>query len=189
MFRSQNKTTKEKAEKSYDSHPAHSLDRGGDRTLSRRSLVEIHGITSTMLQDFNLSMSPSAEDIAVCEFYYTTLDNLSHEDDARFLHAQLPALYSQSSIGSVLRLSAQAIAYACLTKTEHRAAEVSRERYIMAVKAAEAAIQDPVEVRTDQTLYAILLLCGFEVRLLYLHRRFSDIKVYTNAILIKDYYV
>ena len=155
MFHSENKRTKERAERSYHNN------RG-----SRLGLIDgqLRNISPTLIQDFNMSLSPSAEDMAVCEFYYTTLDNLSNEDDTRFLHTQLPALYSQSPLGSALRLSTEAIALACSTKYGNNAPEISRQRYVLAIKAAEEAIQDPLQFKTNETLYAVLLLCGFEVR-------------------------
>jgi hypothetical protein len=159
MFRHENKRTKEKAERSYKSTRASSLGLINNGDFSILSPVKI---------DFNMWLSLSADDIAVCEFYHSILDNLSHEDDTRFLHTQLPALYTQSPLGSALRLSTEAIAYACSTKIGHKAAELSRERYVTAIKAVERAIRDPVEVKSDQTLYAILLLCGFEVSIIYL---------------------
>jgi hypothetical protein len=166
MFRSENKRTIEKAERSYVGSRESSLNLV-DRTFSILLPEEFRNMGSTLPQHISTSLSPSAEDIAVCDFYYTTLDNLSNEDDTRLLHMQLPALYSQSPLGSALRLATHAIAFACSTRFGHEAAKISRERYVTAVKAVEMAIRDPVEFKTDQTLYAILLLSGFEVRTLY----------------------
>ena len=41
----------------------------------------------------------------------------------------------------------------------------SRKRYVQAISALMAALQDPVEVKSDETLYAVLLFCGYEVSL------------------------
>ena len=173
MFRSENKRTKENAEKSYTRNWARSRDLV-DQTHYSLSFRPRIGDTSTLPFDNGTWLSPSVEDIVICDFYHSTLEQLSNEDDTRFLHAQLPALYSKSPLGSALRLSTQAIAFAHSMKAGHTAAEMSRERYVLAVKAVEKAIRDPVEVKADQTLYAILLLSGFEVRILFLRWRSPD---------------
>lgn len=41
--------------------------------------------------------------------------------------------------------------------------QVSRKRYVQSISALKAAIRDPIEVKSDETLYAVLLLCGYEV--------------------------
>lgn len=46
-----------------------------------------------------------------------------------------------------------------------RAIKVSRKRYVKAIAALKATIQHPVEVKSDDTLYAVLLLSGYEVSL------------------------
>jgi hypothetical protein len=188
MFRSENQRTKENAEKSYTRIRArpHDLIEQTHYSLPLRPRI---GDTSTLPFGNSTWLSPAVEDFVICDFYYSTMEQLSNEDDTRFLHAQLPALYSKSPLGSALRLSTQAIAFACSTKNGHRAAEMSRGRYALAVKAVEKAIRDPVEVKADQTLYAILLLCGFEVRILLLSRRCPNWTTYTHALLVEDNFV
>ncbi|KAM5357465.1 hypothetical protein ACJZ2D_016231 [Fusarium nematophilum] len=90
------------------------------------------------------------------------MDNLSDRDPAHYLHTQLPNLYARSDPGSALRLATEAISYATSTKLIEGATLLSRKRYVQAIKAIGKAIQDPIEARDDQTLYAILLLCGYE---------------------------
>lgn len=112
---------------------------------------------------FGLSLSPSVEDIAICQFYHATLENLAHEDPARYLHTQLPGLYHRSEAQSALFLATQAISYASSVRFGRKTARISRVKYSQAVKAVEKAIRCPVEARKDETLYAVLLLCGYEV--------------------------
>jgi hypothetical protein len=113
--------------------------------------------------DFGTVLSPSAEDFAICQFYHTTLQNLRQEDHARYLHMQLPALYHQSDKESALRYATQAISYASSTKFGDSVAQLSRKPYMQAIRAVRKSIRNPAEIKSDQTLYAILLLCGYEV--------------------------
>ncbi|KAH6971224.1 hypothetical protein BKA56DRAFT_636125 [Ilyonectria sp. MPI-CAGE-AT-0026] len=108
------------------------------------------------------SMRPSMEDFAICNFYHATLESLSDKDPVRYLHTLLPNLYSQSRPGSALCLAAEAISYAASSRLVQEATPLSRKRYVQAIKALNNALQDPKEVNSDQALYAILLLCGYE---------------------------
>ncbi|KAH6679957.1 hypothetical protein F5X68DRAFT_263657 [Plectosphaerella plurivora] len=110
-------------------------------------------------------MLPTLEDDAMCYFYHTTLSNLSAEDPTRYLHSQIPYLYGSSPSGSAFRLAAEAMAYAASRDRLPRAGLLCRKRYIEAVNAIRDAIEDPEEVRDDHTVYAILLLCGYETML------------------------
>ncbi|KZL67593.1 C6 finger domain protein, partial [Colletotrichum tofieldiae] len=110
-------------------------------------------------------LSPPTEDVVISYFYHTILDNLPDEDPVRYLHSQLPNLYASSGPGSALRLATEAISYAASTKLSQEASLLCRKRYVQAIKAIGQAIQDPTEVVSDQTLYAILLLCGYETML------------------------
>ena len=62
-----------------------------------------------------------------------------------------------------MRLATQAIAYASLTKFGHNSAHKSRNKYVQAIRAVEKAIRNPIELKSDLTLYAVLLLGGYEV--------------------------
>ncbi|KAH7127954.1 C6 zinc finger protein [Dactylonectria estremocensis] len=108
------------------------------------------------------SISPSLQDFAIYHFYHANLNNLSDQDPVYHLHTLLPALYAQSRSGSALSLATEAISYASSSKLVPEATQLSRKRYGKAIKALKVALQDPVEVSSDQTLYAILLLSGYE---------------------------
>lgn len=109
--------------------------------------------------------SPSAENLVICHFYSATMENLSDQDPARHLHSHLPNLYARSDPGSALRLATEAISYAVSLKLVPDATQLSRRRYIQATRAVRTALQDLHEAGTDHILYAILLLCGYEVAL------------------------
>lgn len=109
------------------------------------------------------NLSPAAEDVVICHFYHTTLANLSHLDPTRHLHLQLPSLYAKSKPGSALCLATEAISYAASMRLARQSAQVSRKRYVKAIEAIRTDLQDVREAGTDQTLYAVLLLCGYEV--------------------------
>ena len=114
---------------------------------------------------------PSTEDLSLCFFYQTTLESLIDADRAQCLHLQFPTLFSQSKPGSALHLATQAISLALWAKSRPNdidASRLSRTRYSQSLLAMKAAIRDPVEVKSDGTLYTVLLLSGYEVRLLQL---------------------
>jgi Zn(2)-Cys(6) binuclear cluster domain-containing protein len=108
-------------------------------------------------------LPPAQEDIAVGYFYHTMMNTLCEGDPTRYLHLQLTKFYAQSTPGSAFRSATEAISYAASRHMMPRAALLCRKRYIDAVNAIRTAIQDPEEVRNDHTIYAILLLCGYEV--------------------------
>jgi hypothetical protein len=112
---------------------------------------------------------PSKEDMSLCFFYQTTLESLIDADRAQYLHLQFPTLFSQSEPDSALHLATQAISLALWAKSRPNdidASHLSRTRYSQSLLAMKAAIRDPVEVKSDGTLYTVLLLSGYEVRLL-----------------------
>jgi hypothetical protein len=118
------------------------------------------------LLGWDKALSSSVEDIAIAQFHYTTMKTLPHaEDHARYIHSLLPELYNRSGNDSPLRLATQAISYATLSKSGRETAQLSRKRYVKAIRAVNAAIRDPLQVKSDNMLYAVLLLCGYEVSL------------------------
>ncbi|KFZ23568.1 hypothetical protein V502_01955 [Pseudogymnoascus sp. VKM F-4520 (FW-2644)] len=114
------------------------------------------------MDGFGKHLSPPLEDSVVCHFYETTAASLSDEDHTRYLHLLLPDLYNRSAPYSPLRLAVQAISYATLAKSRLNLAQRSREFYGRAISALNSAIRDPDQVKSDQTLYAVLLLSGHQ---------------------------
>jgi len=115
--------------------------------------------------------TPSKDDLPLCFFYQTTLESLTNADRARYLHLQLPTLFSRSEAESALHLAVQAISLAVWARSrpnDRSASQLSRTRYSQALAAMNAAIRDPAKVKCDETLYAVLLLSGYEVRVLQL---------------------
>lgn len=109
---------------------------------------------------------PSMEDLSLCFFYQNTLETLVDADHAYYLHLQLPMLFSQSEASSALYLATQAISFAVWARSrpdDSKAVHLSRTRYLQSLLALKAAIRDPVEVKSDETLYTVLLLSGYEV--------------------------
>jgi hypothetical protein len=119
---------------------------------------------------------PLREDMALCFFYQTTLESLENADRARNLHLQFPTLFSRCEAGSALHLAAQAISLAVFARSRPNdvdARQMSRRRYAQSLAAMNAAIRDPVKVKSDGTLYAVLLLSGYEVRCLRLETGYA----------------
>jgi len=117
------------------------------------------------------ALLPSQDDLPICFFYQTTLEFLINADRALYLHRQLPTLLSRSDTKSALHLATQAISLAVWARSrpgDLRARHLARKRYWQALVAMNAAIRDKVEVKSDETLYAVLLLSGYEVCLLQL---------------------
>lgn len=108
----------------------------------------------------------STDDLALAFFYTKTLENLPTTDHAHYLHLQLSSLYTTNTHHSALHLAALAIShivYSRDTRNNIQASQISRKYYVQAIIAINAALRDPVKARSDQTLYAVLLLCGYEV--------------------------
>jgi hypothetical protein len=120
-------------------------------------------LTSVISPHSCSSLLPTLEDVVLSHFYHTITASLPDANHACYLHLQLPALYSQSSSRSALRLSTQAISYALAGKLDRNLSQLSKKHYGQAISAVNAAIRDPQQAKDDQTLYAVLLLCGYEV--------------------------
>lgn len=110
----------------------------------------------------------TADHSVIFRFYHYIRGNLSEKDPVRGLHEYLPGLYIESNPGSALRLAAQAISYATSTKLGQKNELLARRFYTGAIRAMSQAIQDPVEAMDEKTLYAVLLLSGYEVSFLAL---------------------
>ncbi|KAH7377995.1 C6 zinc finger protein [Cadophora sp. MPI-SDFR-AT-0126] len=111
------------------------------------------------------TLLPSKEDQRLCFFYQTIMENLVDSDHTRYLHGQLPTLFSRSRSGSALHLATQAISYATWKRSCSHDCGVDlavAKRYAQALAALGEAVRDPVESRSDETLYAVLLLSGYE---------------------------
>ncbi len=137
------------------------------RSASNSAFSVTHA-TDSPVSDYNdcmnitYQLSTTTEDFATCHFYHATLGNLSDQDPSRNLHAQLPGLYAKCGPSSALCLATKAISLAASSKLLQEATQLSRKRYVQAIKAVRNALPDQQEATNDETLYAILLLCGYE---------------------------
>ncbi|KAI3573532.1 C6 zinc finger protein [Fusarium oxysporum f. sp. albedinis] len=162
MFRDETARTEEKVQQ-RNAPWRDSISRLTTNPASLISLLERISIsTFNNYATLPRSLPPPEEDIAICNFYHSIAENLSDVDPAHYLHQQLSHLYARSNHDSFLRLATQAISYAASTKLIPRATLLSRKRYIQALGALRKAIQDSVQNADDQTLYGVLLLCGYE---------------------------
>ncbi|KAL2067745.1 hypothetical protein VTL71DRAFT_15841 [Oculimacula yallundae] len=112
----------------------------------------------------SMILLPPEQDRRLCYFYQSTMDSLVEADHTQYLHAQLPILVSRSKSGSVLQLATEAISLASWGKSPFGddAAVSIRTSYTRALSALAASIRDPIEAKSDETLYAALLLEGYE---------------------------
>ncbi|KAE8441830.1 hypothetical protein EG329_004283 [Mollisiaceae sp. DMI_Dod_QoI] len=118
-----------------------------------------------LLSGMGRVLLPSSEDRCLCFYYQNILESLKDAEPARYLHLQLPTLFCQSEAGSALHLATLAISYATWARSwpnDINTSKLSRTRYLQALLALNAAIRNPVEVKSDETLYAVLLLTGYE---------------------------
>lgn len=164
-FRDETKRTQRKARENEFNHRSISPIRQPSTPIYRSDPLLIPSDNQSLhhMDSFGKHLSPPLEDSVVCHFYETTAASLSDEDHTRYLHFLLPDLYNRSAPYSPLRLAVQAISYATLAKSRLNLAQRSREFYGRAISALNSAIRDPDQVKSDQTLYAVLLLSGHQV--------------------------
>ncbi|SCN92676.1 related to negative acting factor [Fusarium fujikuroi] len=105
---------------------------------------------------------PSKEEIAICHFYHSTVENLSTLDPALYLHEALPRLHAASRQGSALHLALEAVALVASAEIIPHAAQLGLNRYVKAVKALREAMKTEGLSSDYQSLYGVLLLCGYE---------------------------
>lgn len=108
---------------------------------------------------------PSKEEIAICHFYHSTVENLSTHDPALYLHEELPRLHAASRQGSALHLALEAVSLVASAEIIPHAAQLGLNRYVQAVKALREAMKTEGLSSDYQSLYGVLLLCGYEVRI------------------------
>lgn len=121
-------------------------------------------LVSTKVGDGELgpALAYCDEDVVVWHFHHTITDSLHRTDHAFHLHSELPDLYTRSSTRSALRLSTQAIAYAVSFRSGRSATRNAQRTYADACLAIRLALRSPREAVADETLYAVLLLSGYE---------------------------
>jgi hypothetical protein len=127
----------------------------------RQPLQPVSNIGGTFQPGFG------AQDLIVWQFYHSSMASLSAADHAYDLHLQLPSMYNRCHEDAVLVLSARAIAHASASQTSTSTAgklslERARHYYISALSALSKALQCSADAATDETFYAVLLLCGYE---------------------------
>ncbi|KAI1067542.1 hypothetical protein LB506_003836, partial [Fusarium annulatum] len=105
---------------------------------------------------------PSKEEMAICHFYHSTVENLSTQDPALYLHEELPRLQAASRQGSALHLALEAVALVASAEIIPHAAQLGLNRYVKAVKALREAMKTEGLSSDYQSLYGVLLLCGYE---------------------------
>jgi hypothetical protein len=106
---------------------------------------------------------PSKEQIAICHFYHSTIENLSVEDPTLYLQEQLPRLHAACNQGSALHLALEAVSLVGSAEIIPQANQLGLGRYLKAVQALREAIQTERLSSDFQALYGVLLLCGYEV--------------------------
>lgn len=106
---------------------------------------------------------PSKEEIAICHFYHSTVENLSIHDPTLSLQEQLPRLHAECRQDSALNLALEAVSLVASAEIIPHATQLGLNRYLKAVRALKEAIQTEHLGSNHQALYGVLLLCGYEV--------------------------
>ncbi|KAF4444328.1 c6 zinc finger [Fusarium acutatum] len=105
---------------------------------------------------------PSKEDIAICHFYHSTVENLSIHDPTLSLQEQLPRLHAACRQNSALHLALEAVSLVASAKIIPQATQLGLKRYLKAVQALRESMQSEEQSSDYQALYGVLLLCGYE---------------------------
>jgi hypothetical protein len=95
---------------SYSTHSVRGVHSYGlsDTQHEKNTRYLLHGIDS--------SLSPSQDEQALCYFYEFITGTMPETDHSRYLHLQLPILFSRSRQDSALYLAAQAISHAVVRR-------------------------------------------------------------------------
>lgn len=106
---------------------------------------------------------PPIEDQANWFFF-----NNYYEEGAGFYKGSftdLPSIYSQLEEGNALSKAITSVGLASLSniRNDPRARVSSRREYVSAIRLVNAALADPLEVKKDQTILAVMLLGLYEV--------------------------
>ena len=107
----------------------------------------------------------SPEQAALCYFFSTYVLLPCNPDATRGYMGCIQPLYTTAKLGSVMSVATSALALSMLGNHPGRQAErlLSHLAFGKALLLANQAIQDPVQVKTDETLMAVLLLGMYEV--------------------------
>ncbi|KAK2482305.1 hypothetical protein H9L39_04097 [Fusarium oxysporum f. sp. albedinis] len=105
---------------------------------------------------------PSKEEIAICHFYHSTVENLSIHDPTLSLQEQLPRLHAECRQDSALNLALEAVSLVASAEIIPHATQLGLNRYLKAVRVLKEAIQTEHLGSNHQALYGVLLLCGYE---------------------------
>ena len=119
-------------------------------------------------QPSNLRLSPrtlsdSITDRAKCFFFYNFV--VADQGLSKGHLDELPALVQRWGNGALMT-TITSVGLAGLSNTKHapQVMVTARQIYARALRLTNAALRDPIESKTDQTLSAVMLLGLFEVR-------------------------
>ena len=114
-------------------------------------------------------VQPSMEDRATCFFFhqYVSQTEAKPSTSPRGVLEFVPPLYQQSGASGALQAVTAAIGLASLSNqgTSGDSRALATSLHTKALRHLAAAVADPIEKKTDQTLAAILLMCVYEVKL------------------------
>ncbi|KAF5591664.1 c6 zinc finger [Fusarium pseudocircinatum] len=156
LFRDETSKTKEKIRQRRTSQHGREIQllKNADSLVMETSFVKYSTLHPPLL--------PSKEDIAICHFYHSTVENLSIHDPTLSLQEQLPRLHATCRPDSALRLALEAVSLAASAKIIPQAVQLGLKRYLKAVRALREAMQSEKRGIDYQALYSVLLLCGYE---------------------------
>lgn len=130
-------------------------------------------------------MSDQEHEEAFCFFFSSWIDYTIDPSPQRGILEVLPSLYPNTKIGSPLWLSVAAFTRLQFNKFEHGASRgenfTIKHLYGLALAATSQALQDPVELLTDETLMAVCLLGFYEAAVESYKARISSSRHFKGA--------
>ena len=141
--------------------PKQSLLKPPRATPENLDFIELS--TPTTIGSIYRSPSPKIDNQASCFFFSSYVSNCWGICQPYFDY--LPTLYDELSSNNAFSNIIVALGMAGLSKTYRLPglANLSRNKYALALRSLNAAIQDPEEVKADRTLVAIMLFGLYEV--------------------------
>ncbi|MDI1487394.1 MAG: hypothetical protein OHK93_006663 [Ramalina farinacea] len=158
------------------------VDRRQRHGQSRAQSPDVPSYTSHCLHN---PLADQEHEQALCFFLSSWVDYTSDPSAERGILEVLPSLYPNTTIGSPLWLSVAAFTRLQFNKFERGVSRgeslTIKQLYGLALAATSRALQDPVELLTDETLMAVCLLGYYEAAVESFKARISSPRHFNGA--------
>ena len=158
------------------------VDRRQKHCQSIPHSLNVLSYTNTCLHN---PMADQEHEQALCFFLSSWVDYTSDPSAEHGILEALPSLYPTTSIGSPLWLSVAAVTRLQFNKFERGVSRgenfIIKQLYGLALAATSRALQDPVELLSDESLMAVCLLGFYEAAVESFKARISSPRHFTGA--------